>query len=409
MPAFIDSKDSEKIKERTRENVDNYDYRLDLGDRVGPFTFLALGDSGMGDEDEKAKYHVGERMGAEQTDFVLHLGDVVYDDGAKEGYEDKVIRPYAKWLKKSHKHKYNDMWFTTPFLPIYGNHDYYDLSEVPLGGVAESLNRFLRSIGVGFDIGSGSKDGRVFEKAFINMDKARVKNGMLRYDMTSSRGTRVPNRYYWFTYGNCAFYALDSNTLDNIAPDTSNSPIDRKRLQERMDQVENRKRDVEREIKLIRELHEKPGIPNEVAGTNLRGAFDELGELYKEETLLDKHLGPPRGGFDRAQFDWFERVLHHAEAKDKWKIVFLHHPLYSSDVSHVDDVQSIGIRHNLREVLATSGVNLVIAGHSHCFEWLQSRPHSGESWEAKERKICYVVSGGGRQVPEEIRSRDYAR
>ena len=117
------------------------------------------------------------------------------------------IKPYRHWLKDGKHSRFDDMVFTKPFLPIYGNHDYYDFKKAIPG-----LGGFLAKVSK--EIGAGSKNGRVFEQAFVEKDTSRVQDGCLPY-VTGER-TRIPNRYYWFTHGPCAFFALDSNTLDGV-------------------------------------------------------------------------------------------------------------------------------------------------------------------------------------------------
>ena len=200
----IDSKDRKKIKERTK--TAHFNYRLRLADEASgsPFSLLVLGDSGA---KGAAKIRVGQAMRKErEIAFVLHLGDVVYLSGSKEGYPDRVIQPYQHWLVDRTVKSHKDLLFNTPFLPIYGNHDYFDFADIPIiGDLAGEISD---------NIGSGSHNGRVFEEAFVQADASLVTDGVLDY--IPNKQTRIPNRYYWFTYGNCVFMALDSNTLDGV-------------------------------------------------------------------------------------------------------------------------------------------------------------------------------------------------
>jgi len=89
-----DSPDSEKIRQRTQRHYpQGYDYRLDIGapKATSTFSFLVVGDTGMGETRNRAKCHVADRMAEEsETDFIVHLGDMVYMDGSKEGYKDHL-------------------------------------------------------------------------------------------------------------------------------------------------------------------------------------------------------------------------------------------------------------------------------------------------------------------------------
>ncbi|MDX1531973.1 MAG: metallophosphoesterase family protein [Rhodothermales bacterium] len=399
----IDTRDREKITARTRPAPAGYDYRLQITDAAGggdgrdrsAISFLAVGDSGSKGRSHRPKYLVANNMVKEgPVDLVLHLGDVVYSSGSKEGYEDRFIRAYRYWLKDGAEHRYDDLVFTTPFLPVYGNHDYYDFHKaVPL--IGDLVGRVLGE--VVDEVGSGSGNGRVFEEAFVARDLAGVRDGVLPY--VPGRATRIPNRYYWFTHGPCAFFALDSNTLDGTGP-----PSDQERPELELKLREARSLADVRRLQYER-LHrhiEAGGVRADVEGialeqvrTTLYEVVIGLAEAEKEAAMLEKQLSATREDFDRDQLAWLRRVLQHADAEGKWKVVYMHHPLYSSDGSHTDDPESVGLRHNLRRVLVEHGVHLVLSGHSHCFEWVAPKAPDGAPAGPSEQNICYLVSGGG--------------
>jgi 3',5'-cyclic AMP phosphodiesterase CpdA len=74
------------------------------------FTFLVLGDSGMGNREQ---YVLGGLMARTlpAADFVLHTGDLVYPDGARGRYEARFFAPYRHLLARVN------------FWPCLGNHD----------------------------------------------------------------------------------------------------------------------------------------------------------------------------------------------------------------------------------------------------------------------------------------------
>jgi hypothetical protein len=101
--------------------------------------------------------------------------------------------------------------------------------------------------------------------------------------------------------------------------------------------------------------------------------------------------------YDSAQIEWLRNGL--AEVKEEearlqeqdsaariWRIVYMHHPLYTSTPSHGERGDSVGVRHNLQEILRDADV--VIAGHSHGFEWLHSKAAPNQ---------CFLVTGAGGQ------------
>lgn len=80
---------------------------------------------------------------------------------------------------------------------------------------------------------------------------------------------------------------------------------------------------------------------------------------------------------DQKQIAWIEEELR--RSNDAWKIVFMHHPLYSSGGRHGP---SEGLRQVLEPLFLKYGVSLVLAGHEHFYERLQ--PQNG---------IHYITQG----------------
>jgi len=87
---------------------------------------------------------------------------------------------------------------------------------------------------------------------------------------------------------------------------------------------------------------------------------------------------------DKPQLEWFEKELQ-ASGSD-WKIVFFHHPLYSSGGAHGSDVQ---LRDQLEPLFLKYGVDAVFAGHEHFYERI--KPQKG---------IYYFISGGAAKLRE---------
>jgi hypothetical protein len=93
---------------------------------------------------------------------------------------------------------------------------------------------------------------------------------------------------------------------------------------------------------------------------------------------------------DGDQLRWLAGALERsvAERPDGWRIVYMHHPLYTTIGNHSENADSRGVRQNLVDVLGDR-VHLVLTGHAHAFEWIRSSalPHTG-----------IFVTGGGGQV-----------
>jgi len=82
------------------------------------------------------------------------------------------------------------------------------------------------------------------------------------------------------------------------------------------------------------------------------------------------------------QIRWLEKEL--AASNDDWKIVFFHHPLYSSGDRHGSDIR---LREVLEPLLLKHNVSVVFNGHDHFYE--RVKPQQG---------ITYFVVGSGGQL-----------
>jgi 3',5'-cyclic AMP phosphodiesterase CpdA len=94
--------------------------------------------------------------------------------------------------------------------------------------------------------------------------------------------------------------------------------------------------------------------------------------------FLDSSVPGVFGPGSSTQWEWLDDSL--ASSTSQWKIVALHHPLYSSG-RHGSTLEA---RERLEPILARRHVDLVLAGHDHHYE--RTHPQQG---------ITYVVSGGG--------------
>lgn len=88
--------------------------------------------------------------------------------------------------------------------------------------------------------------------------------------------------------------------------------------------------------------------------------------------------------FDEAQQQWLEKEL--AGSKEKWKIAYFHHPLYSSGERHGSNIP---LRRQLEPLFVKYGVSVVFNGHEHFYERL--KPQQG---------IHYFITGAGGKLRE---------
>ena len=79
------------------------------------------------------------------------------------------------------------------------------------------------------------------------------------------------------------------------------------------------------------------------------------------------------------QIKWLEKELE--DSNEDWKIVYFHHPLYSSGDRHGSDVE---LRRILEPIFVKSNVSVVFNGHDHFYERI--KPQKG---------IAYFVTGSG--------------
>jgi hypothetical protein len=123
------------------------------------------------------------------------------------------------------------------------------------------------------------------------------------------------------------------------------------------------------------------------------GPFHMAGQRYYTfETKKVRFFALDTDQLDPQQLAWFENALKASEAaKDEWKIVYFHHPIYSSGGRHGSDMN---LRVVLEPLFVTYNVNLVFAGHDHIYE--RVNPQKG---------IYYFVVGSTGQ----LRKGDYRK
>ena len=182
--------------------------------------FLAQ-DCGLRREMPGGKPIAGAPPLASPARMVLHTGDINYLTGEQRLYDINFIDPYRAFqTPQSHFH---DLVFRIPFLPVPGNHDYYDLHGwvskiMTLGswiGLSKVLSHFFYRLNLSVPFG-GSDTGAAYMEAFVESNPDSPQPLPYR----PNQRTKVPNRYYQVRQGNVHCFALDSNTLDAPPPGT---------------------------------------------------------------------------------------------------------------------------------------------------------------------------------------------
>ena len=431
-----------KMNERVRwqeqpiadRGIDQTKMVLDDGVPDSPeFSFLVAGDSGTGNHrGHNPQRQVAQQMLSQRETcrFVLHTGDVVYLVGSSEYYLQNFIRPYREFIvggEHPSRIAYDRMIFNFPFLPVPGNHDYYDLPLFYgiLSATALPLRRLLGSK-LDLDVGwHGSDRGNAYAKAFLDYLQAHKLPGELdrhldaHYTAHSSTGrciryqpgrfTRLPNRYYTFRSGGIDFFALDSNTFNEPLPlpKTSEGDIRRQNLELDREKLEQEKLEM---LEMSDRLN--PEIPEEAEQLDdLRAKLEQVDEMLID---IDKQLSPDQtAATDFEQLEWLKMrlIASWADPEVRGRVIYLHHPPYVTEATKWNQAQTLAVRLRLREVfdgvadaVGEAGgrplVDLVLSGHAHCLEYLRT----GDTGHG-DSGINWIVCGGSghslrRQRPE---------
>ena len=365
------------------------------------FSFLAIGDSGCGSH---LKHHPQRKIAKmmlshwDESHFVLHTGDVVYQVGSSEYYDNNFIRPYREFLVGGENYKrlqYDKLIFKKPFFVVPGNHDYYDLPFV-FGILAQATwlpRRLLRSR-IDLDVGwHGSFQGEAYAKAFLDYSVAlkgrfhfkqhldnhytakHTGDRCLRYQ--PGEFTRLPNRYYTFRYGGIDFFALDSNTFNQplLIPNTKEGEQLRHQLLARQSELEDREQKIREEIERLDSNH-----PDEAQ--QIDDYYAKLEHIEESQRDIEKQLNQHHEMTDWEQLKWLKDslVASWQDEAARGRVILLHHPPYVTEATKWNQGQTLAIRDRLRQVFndavknigalpeGRSVVDLVISGHAHCLE-----------------------------------------
>ena len=405
----------------------------DRTDDSPEFSFLVAGDSGTGNHrGHNPQRQVAELMLSERQScrFALHTGDVVYLVGSSEYYLQNFIRPYREFIvggEHPSRIAYDRMVFNFPFLPVPGNHDYYDLPIFYgiLSATALPLRRLLGSK-LDLDVGwHGSDRGNAYAKAFLDYLQAHKLPSELdrhldaHYTASTSTGrciryqpgrfTRLPNRYYTFRSGGIDFFALDSNTFNEPLPIPKTREGD---LQRQILELDRQKLEQEKLAMLEMSDRLNPEIPEAAEQLDdLRAKLEQVDEMLMD---IDKQLSPDRtASTDVEQLEWLKRrlIASWADSDVRGRVIYLHHPPYVTEATKWNQAQTLAVRLRLREVLDAVAdavgwegkrplVDLVLTGHAHCLEYLRT----GDTGHG-DSGINWIVCGGSghslrRQRPE---------
>jgi 3',5'-cyclic AMP phosphodiesterase CpdA len=396
---------------------------IDNGNSDNPnFSFLVIGDSGCGSH---LKHHpqgkIAEMMFEHQQEssFIIHTGDVVYQVGSKEYYQQNFIDPYQKFLVGGGHHQqleYDSLIFNLPFFPVPGNHDYYDLPLI-YGILIQAtwLPRRLLRGRIDLDVGwHGSNVGDTYARAFLDYlanlkDRTNLKRHLNLHYTAKHTGdrclnyqpgkfTRLPNRYYTFRYGGIDFLAVDSNTFNQplVIPDTPEGQTKRKQLFTRQKELEKREQEIQTALNKLN--RQKPEDMEQIDDY-----YAKLEHIAESQRDIEKQLNQEEKMTDWEQLEWLKNslVASWRDETARGRIIFLHHPPYVTETTKWNQGQTLAVRDRLRQVLddaakeigtlpeERSVVDLVLSGHAHCLEHLYTKD-TGHS----DSYTNWIVCGG---------------
>ena len=403
--------------ELIRQGIDQTRLVIDRGnDNPGindAFHFLVLGDSGTGRHRfQSPPRRIAERLLPHKANaaFLLHTGDVVYLVGALDQYRANFLRPYREWLHHGKAWKSmrpEGLIFNQPFLPVPGNHDYYDLS-LPialLAGLTLPLRRYLQwfdDIDAGW---RGSRQGEAYARVFLdvlnqipparltahlNLHYNAVWDGhrCLRY--RPGVNTRLPNRYFRFRHAGVDVFAIDSNTL--ITPKKTTT----------------KRRNLRGDLRILEErqtLIYKTLASSSLDEDHRDELFDELETLQEECFDLQRQINQIKQGVmvDHEQLEWLKEglIASHRDPSVRGRILTMHHPAYVTEKTKCNQADTHAIRRQLRDVFdavvralgeelgSDKPVDLVLSGHAHCLEVLRTHD-TGHA----DSHLNWVICGG---------------
>ncbi|MEA5580868.1 metallophosphoesterase [Nodularia harveyana UHCC-0300] len=416
------------------QGIDQTSIVIDDGQEDNPeFSFMVIGDTGT---TSLYGYHpqrkVAELMLAHKQDsrFILHTGDVIYAVGSHEFYDKNFIQPYREFLvggDEPEKIAYDRMVFNLPFLPVPGNHDYYDVPFMYrlFAGSTRPLRRFLRykDIEIGWH---GSNQGDAYARAFLDYIAGKSNPRELQhhldqhYTAMTDRGrclryqpgkfTRLPNRYYTFRYGGIDFFALDSNTFNapSPLPETPEGENNRRELQQRRQKIDQEEEQI---LVTCDQLNPEKLVEAEQLDY-LKAKLEQINEVKID---IEKQLTSNATDIiDFEQLIWLKNRLIESwnNSEIRGRIIFFHHPPYVTEATKWNQAQTLAVRHRLRwvfeQVAETLGsqikhrpiVDLILNGHAHCLEHIRTV----DTGYADSHINCIISGGSGhyprRQRPE---------
>jgi tartrate-resistant acid phosphatase type 5 len=114
-------------------------------------------------------------------------------------------------------------------------------------------------------------------------------------------------------------------------------------------------------------------VDAEIARTKLSRSWRMPARYYTYTAGPVRFLAIDTEGWSKEQLAWIGQILQKSKGEPgvRWRIVYGHHPMYTSGV-HFNERRIGALRRELFPVLKAGGVDLYISGHDHDMERLQT-------------------------------------
>jgi predicted phosphodiesterase len=246
---------------------------------------------------------------------------VIGDSGAPGRAQQQVASQMKNYYDNRHRFE---------FVLLLGDNIYPDGIGRGLKAHFEEPYAPLLGAGVKFYAALGNHDIRKGTETQINYDKFNM-------------GGR---RYYSFVKGDglIEFFALDSTVLSGDAKELE---------QIQVAQLEREKLAINADGRITQQERKRL--------EKLDPELDESRAFIQEHTSLAE-----------SQFAWLKEAMSKSQAR--WKVVFMHHSIYSSARRHGNSKGVLQLRALLEPILVQNRVDAVFAGHDHTYERAKPQP-----------------------------------
>lgn len=222
-----------------------------------------------------------------------------------------------------------------------------------------------------YDDGIGKGFLEEFEKPFKALIDAGVKFQAVLGNHDIRKGTEAQinypkfnmggRRFYSFTSGDglVEFFALDSSALSDEAADLVAANLNKLKTQK-----------------------------SRAVRSNLRAGLLDSAIAKSEAFLTEMRKAKAE------QIPWLQEALRASKAR--WKIVFLHHAIYSTaykNQGHGRDGSVLKLRQLLTPIFFEHNVDVVFAGHDHVVQKIRPQPAPNSS-----HKIYYITEGASAKL-----------